>query len=796
MAVQFRRMQLLASIAGACLCVVKAQADDWAQFRKDNRRSAASTDPIRVPLTEIWSYTNRHTNGHSPLFNCAVWKGRIFFVSCEGNARSMNCADARSGAMLWRRPLSTPVFGNPLTDAVAPAVSDDGVVYVYDQVPVCQCVGAGWSLGSAGKPSTVIDAADAIFEDAVTSILDAAAHYFGTVGRSIPGTQPQPPLPPGYGALLQTMVQMARGQNSMITFSRSIQVVDRTVQGNQGRTRPSKAETTVVLDFQAGPTTCVRTFAANTGEPGPTVTIPKVRLEGPVQQLLFQDIPRGATAPQALYFAVSPDGSTAVSPVPLVAVATGRRWMTAKALFSMIKRPPAFLGGPEVMGAPLINGREFSATNDDNMLVRWRVGDLDVPSIAETRIFHGTLRPGAPAPVPLRFSAFSPLVAGAYVLGSEGFARMMAALIPGSDVHYEIPNVIGGASGLDTTLYAGLGAPAGCRGIAAIEVRTGQVQWRYPAEGIPGEPASGGRQLPAHWVNPGVAVTDEAVFGEVNQSIVSLDRRDGRAFWTFTLPEGTIARSLVVSPKFLLVATSAGVGRSPLWDAGVGGRHELLALNRKTGKLVWKQATGRPGSLALSGGLMHLTDGALHTYAPAERTFRMAVNSSAAEDYRPIRSRREEGDGEQEAQEAPAAPAPPEKAIADATVVRLAWGESQAQMDAAIKERRTTAPAAALLLSFDRLDATRSAWVDAGQHPAFTEAWIKDYAAVCGRLAASARPEFFRGSPRDQCLSGPLPAGPVSGQAAGGYAFHRGPRGLARHARDRFVQRGSAGLGL
>jgi hypothetical protein len=95
---------LLAGLGGSRA----AHSDDWPQFRRDSSRSAASLDRIKLPLTEIWSWTTEaELTRHTPLFHASVWQDRVFFVAAEGNTRSLVCANARTGVILWRQRLTS-----------------------------------------------------------------------------------------------------------------------------------------------------------------------------------------------------------------------------------------------------------------------------------------------------------------------------------------------------------------------------------------------------------------------------------------------------------------------------------------------------------------------------------------------------------------------------------------------------------------------------------------------------------------------------------------------------------------
>jgi hypothetical protein len=81
--------------------------------------------------------------------------------------------------------------------------------------------------------------------------------------------------------------------------------------------------------------------------------------------------------------------------------------------------------------------------------------------------------------------------------------------------------------------------------------------------------------------------------------------------------------------------------------------------------------------------------------------------------------------------------------VADATVLRLQWGDAVETLVARVRQRRLLAPAAPLLLSLDRLDAKRLQWRDAGAKPPFAASWFDEYAETVRALAAAGRPEWF-----------------------------------------------------
>src|SRR5262249_32067215 len=70
-----------------------------------------------------------------------------------GPSRALFCGDAKTGTDFWKRRLSALRLSSPLTDSVAPAITDGGMVFVYDEVP--KWLGQKWtfSWGESGDPA-------------------------------------------------------------------------------------------------------------------------------------------------------------------------------------------------------------------------------------------------------------------------------------------------------------------------------------------------------------------------------------------------------------------------------------------------------------------------------------------------------------------------------------------------------------------------------------------------------------------------------------------------------------------
>ncbi|MGV3721486.1 MAG: hypothetical protein ACO1SX_11310 [Actinomycetota bacterium] len=125
----------LASLAAAMtLTAVAAHADDWPQFRRDAFRSGKSADPVKLPLTEVWSQLSKRKDGASPLYHSTIFKGRAYFTTLKDSGKFLVCADAKTGSVYWQQPLETPRLKFVISDVAGPAVTESGMVYVYDWI--------------------------------------------------------------------------------------------------------------------------------------------------------------------------------------------------------------------------------------------------------------------------------------------------------------------------------------------------------------------------------------------------------------------------------------------------------------------------------------------------------------------------------------------------------------------------------------------------------------------------------------------------------------------------------------
>lgn len=110
------------------------RGDDWPQFRHDATRSAVSTDRLRFPLKELWTWNTMGPGGHRPLYHAVIWHEQVYFTASEKDRRYLICADAKTGVVRWRQPLEAERLDFCISDIAGPAVNEMGRVFVYDWI--------------------------------------------------------------------------------------------------------------------------------------------------------------------------------------------------------------------------------------------------------------------------------------------------------------------------------------------------------------------------------------------------------------------------------------------------------------------------------------------------------------------------------------------------------------------------------------------------------------------------------------------------------------------------------------
>lgn len=708
--------------------VAPAGAGDWSQFRRDVYHSGAALEKLRAPLTEIWSVPQEL--GHSPLYNVSISHGRLYYLSCGGSARAARnlvCADAKTGTVIWRQAMGAAMLKSAYMDTIAPAVNEGGDVFVYDQRGVPQLVavtitgtksGTPYQNGFANLDGIGPDQLDAYLVKVEASMAALILQLVAIGDSSLQnGGQPDPRLTGNVPGLRLT----GRPLQSISSEFRAAIAGPRQKNG-----RPMEDTTRVSLSFARKPTLVVQVYRAADGVPGPWLPLP---------QGWYRRVTRAVTLQHA---------------APVNPQVVGVALTTDAAAYSF-------------WGPPLLIEDRLVACGAGPQFDWWPYPKPGQRPLVETYVNHaalGTTLEGAP-PAPL--NGFPPLkTPGGPLVGSDGagsFLGTLGSLTPGSSWHQETKLSLGIPATANGTGFIGLGGAAADRGIMAFDLAGGAPRWTYAPEG-PGGAGVGSANRPGaaspsgHWLHSGLVLQGNLVFGEVNGTVVALEQETGVVRWRHTLPPGTIVRSLVGTPDHLfLCASRTGGSRQPLWEVLGTTDNSLVALRMKDGKEVWSQRVPKPGNLATADGLLYFADGSLHVYGPAERTFRLAVDSPRPPDYGgtegPLREPRNAPGGEAAPAEsdkpAPNARAEPAPAgtLADASILRLRWSDDLEDLVAAVRKRRAATLDLPLLLTLDRMDATRSAWTDGAANPPYTPAWMKSYVAACGQLAAAARPAHF-----------------------------------------------------
>jgi alcohol dehydrogenase (cytochrome c) len=127
------------------------------------------------------------------------------------------------------------------------------------------------------------------------------------------------------------------------------------------------------------------------------------------------------------------------------------------------------------------------------------------------------------------------------------------------------------------TLYI----PDGADDIYAIDAGTGKILWTYEPH-IPPDPL--GEVVCCGWDNRGVAIGEGMVFvSQLNGTQVALDQKTGKVVWSTAIVKPRSGYSITSAPLYydgrLYVGGSGG-------EYGVRGR--LTALDAKTGKFLWR----------------------------------------------------------------------------------------------------------------------------------------------------------------------------------------------------------------
>ena len=121
--------------------------------------------------------------------------------------------------------------------------------------------------------------------------------------------------------------------------------------------------------------------------------------------------------------------------------------------------------------------------------------------------------------------------------------------------------------------------PTGQQDIFALDAKTGDTKWQYSADLAPTGP---GRLI---WANRGVALGDGMVFsGQTDGNLVAVDQKTGKLVWSTDVGQAKVNHyGITMAPLYYDGMLFTGLGGS---DSGLRGR--LVALDGKTGKEIWR----------------------------------------------------------------------------------------------------------------------------------------------------------------------------------------------------------------
>ena len=721
------RLSLLAAgllaTAGAC--------DEWRQFRRDAQRSGYSRDRIPTRVTELWDWEDstaasagfnvKLAASSRPFNQCAIWNGRIYAVTLENKLPYVVCADAKSGLRLWQQPLNGWGGCRP---EVGPAVAPSGIVFAYDRVPLTenqfhiktQEVPTGRNRTERARQKVPVAVQ--------LSGLHLRLRAFNAVTGAPMAEQPLPAAWPkrqfnpfitrfylselGNDQLTQVLLP---GRSSHWGLLDSIGLGPALVLGNQIQ---AASDTDWVVRWNAG---------------------------SQAEILRFSD------------FGVNPvpyDLSTPSTLQGFPLVLTGNGTLVAD---DRAKRFMGLIGsGPriEVMdtGVDHMSWPGAGATLLWQYPMSWTLG---IPSATDVSALLGVGGAGAQGSI----GAFDPLT-GRPLWFYPG-VPLPDATQPLADTR--ITPVVS-----QRTL-----SPDDADGTWLHRMRTGPYNPRSPGQGARIRPDRDDwrfmirrfESVSGQLQNLGLVVAPERVYGFVGGALVALDSRDGKLLWRRPQRRGTAVIGLIGTRDHLVVLQDNGAKKPPC----------LLGIRRKDGKLVWSNRLPAPGQLVPAYSLLYVCqDGRLHAYAPAERTYLMAIDSDRAEEYLPEPHLEPEPDpdpeagekpgecqaeAEKPAEEKPAAPRPgdptddPDAPLVepagdgDATLVRLRWGTPLKQLQEILEARHRLVPHAGMVLVLDWLSLDRRSRINATAPGGWSDREIAEFAHTCAELVRTRQPDHF-----------------------------------------------------
>ncbi len=403
---------------------------------------------------------------------------------------------------------------------------------------------------------------------------------------------------------------------------------------------------------------------------------------------------------------------------------------------------------PALALEPAVVGEGVVALSRDGWLIRWNFGE---PARGQLLGHVGPRAGNSPmppaefmgAPHPLAVGGEGMLIAGTSS-GTPGGGRLpgFTAFVTGAEAprwhRDDLP--LPGSVAIDPRTRLLFAAVPG--GVLALDPLSGATRWAQPAA------LGRSRPNPAALVpgSGGCVLVGSRVFFATRNGVAAADAGEGELLWQQEGLRGP-ASSLIATREHLFLRT----------------RDAIAALRLEDGRLEWLWRDAAPGSLSAAGGLIFDAGPQVRAFAPAERTFSLAIDSARASDYAapgdPAQGGKGAGEqglkgaGEQggkgaggqgrKGTEDAEAPGP----LADASILRLRWDGESAELVKLVRERLAAAPGIPLALSLEWLDETRARLVGPPMDGGWTPETVASFARLCEQLASVAKPAWFDVAP-------------------------------------------------
>lgn len=117
------------SLCTFCGSIVDQSSRDWTMLKGGRERVGLSLSFLKPPLKRLWVYPDSK-NRHSILSSPVVYRGIVFYGSCDKNLHAIN---QYTGSGLWKRPCKGFVVSTPAVhDGIIYYASTDGKVFASD----------------------------------------------------------------------------------------------------------------------------------------------------------------------------------------------------------------------------------------------------------------------------------------------------------------------------------------------------------------------------------------------------------------------------------------------------------------------------------------------------------------------------------------------------------------------------------------------------------------------------------------------------------------------------------------